>query len=61
MVVHAPKSKPLMQSYWFHPECNSVLALKILLAAFSRSNVVTATFLYEYHLSLQYLLVTCLS
>lgn len=60
MVVQAPKSKPVMQSYWFHPECNSVHGLKILLAAFSSSNIVTATFLYEY-LVLQYLLVICLS
>lgn len=48
MVVHAPKSKPLMQSYWFHPECNCIHALKILLAAFSSSDIVTAMFFYEY-------------
>lgn len=49
MVVHATKSKPLTQSYWFHPENNSILGQKILLAAFSSPNIVSAIFLYEYH------------
>lgn len=60
MVVHAPKSKPLMQSYWFHPVCNSIHVLKILLVAFSSSDIVTAIFFMNI-LLLQYLLVICLS
>lgn len=48
MVVHATKIKPLMQSYRFHPGNNSVLGLRILLADFSNSNIVTAMFFYEY-------------
>lgn len=48
MVVDGPKSKPLTRSYGFHPNCNSVQGLKIILAALSSSVIVTATFLYEY-------------
>lgn len=34
MIVHAPPSKALMQSYWFYPECNSIQGLKNLTSCF---------------------------
>lgn len=45
--MDGPKAKPLTHSYGFHPNCNSVQGLKIMLAALSSSIIVPATFLYE--------------